>query len=145
MTETPAAPSRSWVKYDPPEDTGEVSLPGYLAADPSYVSPGDVFSIDSTYLDEVVAVPDEGDPRFVEVDEPAGDVASPNAKLTRAQLADKLNGDDDPDADPSYTGQETKADLVAAADEYDRTHPEPPSDPDAGDQDPDSTPEGETP
>lgn len=135
MTETPSAPSRAWIKYDPPEDTGEVSLPGYLAADPSYVSPGDVFSIDATFLDEVT-----GGDRFAQVDEPSEAEASPNASLTRAQLAEKLNAGD---PDQSYTGQEPKADLVAAADEYDRTHPLPPSDPDVVD-DPDS-PEGETP
>lgn len=142
MTEqTPETPSRAWIKYDPAEDTGPVSLPGYLSAIPGIVSPGDVFSIDGAFLDEVVI--DGESSRFSHVEEPRQESTSPNASLTKAQLAEKLNRDlDENDEDYVDAGAYAKADLVALADAYDLTHPTPPSDQDedtpddAGEADP---------
>lgn len=133
MTEqTPDTPSRAWMKYDPPEgDSGEVSLPGYLEAIPSIVAPGDVFSIDATFSDELLV---EGG-RFSAAAEPAD--ASPNAKLTRAQLADRVNAHRE--ESDQVSADLPKGELVALADEVDRMFPDPPSDPDAGTDD---TPEG---
>lgn len=110
---------RAWIRYDS-DDAGAVSLPGYVNPIPLVVEPGDVFSIDADHADDVTA-----SDRFVAVDEPVG--SSANGKLTKAQLAAKLGDDVDPNA-------HSKADLVAMADDYDLTHPEPPGGPtDAGD------------
>lgn len=109
---------RAYVKYVD-EDGGEVSLPGYLDARPSIVEPGDVLSIREEFADEITSTD-----RFVSTDAPAAE-SSPNERLTKAELADKLNagagfGDDlvDPEA---YT----KAELVELADAHDRLFPEP--------------------
>lgn len=116
MTETSSAPvdPRVWVLYDPEEDTGEVSLPGYLGALPSIIRPGDVFALpDDEHLDDVLG---EGT-RFTETEQPAQE--SPNAALTKEQLAEKL-GDPELAKDP-------KPALIELADEHDRTHPAAPS------------------
>lgn len=116
MTETSTPPpGRTWIQYDPAEDTGEISLPGYLDAVPSVLKPGDVFSLPDAQAAEVIGG------RFVEVDEPK--VESANGKLTKAELAEKL-GDESLESEP-------KADLVSLADELDRmTPPIPPAAPD---------------
>lgn len=111
---------RAFVQYLDGDDVdaSETSLPGYLNALPSIVSPGDVFSIDADYLEEITA----GDePRFVEVDEPkaSSGETSPNAGLTKTELGEKLG------LDAATVKATSKDDLVELADEYDRTHPEP--------------------
>jgi hypothetical protein len=110
--QTPESSPRVWIQYQS-EDTGEVALPGYLNATPSYLTPGTVFSVDREFLDELTQG-GESD-RFVEVDEPS---SSPNAGRTKPELADRLG------LDPAAYSKE---ELVRLADEYDRLHPEPPA------------------
>lgn len=113
---TPEASPRVWLEYRPDEDTGEVALPGYVNAIPSYLSPGTVFSADRVWLDELTQGGESS--RFVVVDAPSS--ASPNESLTKAELAAKLGMD--AGAESNYT----KDELVQLADEFDRLHPEPP-------------------
>lgn len=111
---------RAWIRYDS-DDPTPVALPGYLNPVPLVVAPGGVFSVDPDRADELT----EG-ARFTRTEEPAA--ASPNAGLTKAQLADKLNAGRDAgeEIDPA---DYTKADLVAMADAYDFTNPPPPGGP----------------
>lgn len=113
MTETTETDPRAWVRYDPDEDTGEVSLPGYVEALPSIVKPGDVFSVPREQLDELTA----GGTSTLFVAAPDHKAKSPNEALTREQLAEKLG---DPDL-----ATEPKPELVELADEHDRLYPEP--------------------
>lgn len=112
MTDTPG---RVFARYNS-DDEAPVSLPGYLAANPSQVAPGDVFEYDAAFSDDLV-----GDDRFTAVSADAVAASSPNAKLTKAVLAGRL------DVDPNAY---TKAELVSMADDYDRANPPPPDDPD---------------
>lgn len=76
---------RTYVQYRD-EDGGDVSLPGYLDARPSIVSPGDTFSIREEYAGEVLA-----SDRFVEASAP-----SSSDSRTKAELAEivGVNPDD---------------------------------------------------
>lgn len=108
---------RAWVRYES-DDPSPVSLPEYVNPLPSIVEPGDVFSVEASWVDDVTS-----SARFVKVDEP--ERSSPNASLTKAQLAEKLNAADYPETDLNPDAY-TKAQLVVMADAYDASHPEPP-------------------
>jgi hypothetical protein len=107
MSETPAeTPTRAAARYVD-EDAGEVSLPGYVNAIPSIVSPGDVFTYDAAFAGDL-------DPdRFVEVDVDEAS-RSPYDRQTKAELGQLLGVD--PDA---YS----KGDLVSLADDRARMFP----------------------
>jgi len=116
MTEqTPETSPRAWIRYQS-DDSGEVALPGYLNATPSYLTPGTVFSVEREFVDELTQGGESE--RFVEVEEPS---ASPNESLTKPELAEKIG---EPGAEDRYSKEE----LVQLADEYDRLNPTPPSD-----------------
>lgn len=120
MTDTQTPDPRAWVRYDS-DEAAPVQLPGYLNALPSIVTPGVVVELDREYLDEVTARGEST--RFVVVDEPVA-APSPNEKLTKEQLAEKL-GDPDLAKDP-------KPALVELADELDRMTPPIPEQSNAG-------------
>ena len=96
---------RTFVQYVD-DDGGEISLPGYLDARPSIVSPGDSFSILEDYAGEVLS-----SDRFVEVD--AFD-SSPHAGMTKTELAKLLDVD---------STSHTKDELVSLADARARMFP----------------------
>lgn len=96
---------RSFVQYVD-DDGGEISLPGYLDARPSIVSPGDVFSILEEYADEVLA-----SDRFVE-----SDVPEPYPGMTKAEIVETYGLDVNPDAN-------TRDELVVLADDRARMFP----------------------
>lgn len=137
MTETnPEIDPRAWVLYSPDqEDAGEVSLPGVLDARPSIVSPGDRFSIDRDFLDELTAGGQSE--RFVAIVDPAELeelTQSPNAGLPLEELAEKIGEKrlQELEETARRRGVEvTPDDLVTLADEHDRMHPQP-----VGDGDP---------
>lgn len=106
MSETQTPPRAAATYVD--EDGGEISLPGYLAAVPGIVSPGDTFTFDSAYRVEVFA----GE-RFDEADLDAA-TRSPHERLTKAQLGEILGVDPEPYA---------KGDLVTLADDRARMFP----------------------
>lgn len=108
---------RAWYTYQGEEPA---SLPEYLNPLPGIVEPGDRFSVDATRAGDVT-----GD-RFTPADPPT-DGGSPNAALTKAQLAEKLG-------DPSLADDHTKAELVALADDHDKSTPEPIGNPDQEDE-----------
>lgn len=114
MTDTPG---RAFARYRADDDL-PVSLPGYLSAEPSQVAAGDVFSYDTAGVPEG----EELDPyRFEPVSADEVSALSPNAKLTKAVLAERLGVE---------ASAYSKADLVSMADDADRANPAPPSDPD---------------
>lgn len=108
-------PGRVFARYDS-DDPGTVSLPGYLSANPSQVAPGDTFEYADEFSDDVLA-----GGRFTAVSDDEVAAASPNERLTKAQLAEKLD---------VTAADYTKAELVSMADDHDRANPPPPDDPD---------------
>jgi hypothetical protein len=133
MTETPA-PTRAFARYDS-EEPAEVSLPGYLNAIPSIVSPGDVFSFEPEYAEQLTA----GDSsRFTIVDE--DDAVSPYADLTIAELLELLPADE-----AEALKNSNKPEILAAVDEWKFTHPDPPGAPNTigADEDPDTVTPGD--
>lgn len=117
---TTDTPGRAFARYNS-DDPGPVSLPGYLLANPSQVSPGDVFEYSDEFSEDLL---ESGRFTAVSADEVAA--ASPNERLTKAQLAEKLDVD---------ASRYSKAELVTMADDHDRANPPPPSDPDHVDTD----------
>lgn len=107
-----AGPARVGARYVS-DEPGEVSLPGFLNAVPSIVGPGDEFSFEGSQAVELFR-----SPRFEEatLPEPVTEeppAASPNEKLTKAELGEKLGI-------PVDVVEDTlKDDLVAQADELD--------------------------
>lgn len=114
MTETPA-PTRAFARYDS-DEPAEVSLPGYLNATPSIVTPGQTFSFDPEYAEQLTAG-DES--RFTLVDE--DEAVSPYADLTIAELLDEL-----PEGLAADLKSANKPEILAAVDDHKRTHPDPP-------------------
>jgi len=122
-TDDSPAPTRAAARYVS-DEPGEIALPGYLNPTPAILEPGDGFTYDPAFVDDVLAAE-----RFVAIDLDDPLVASPNLHRTKAELVDKIAAHTD-DADRAALARWSKGPLVELADAVDRANPTPPSDSD---------------